>query len=134
LRAHGPAFTGSCLPAVFSITESRTVYLYPRWRKQNHGAVSLPRLIASPELTGNKGHESLTEVFCPLWLIFHLALLCPTQEKVIEAQEILSSWLRLRELRLADEKTHIRHLHYGFNFLVFNIRHYSASHSSRSGY
>jgi hypothetical protein len=27
-RAHGPAFTGSYLPAVISITESRTVYLY----------------------------------------------------------------------------------------------------------
>jgi hypothetical protein len=27
------------------------------------------RLVASPELTGNKGHERLTEVFGPLWLI-----------------------------------------------------------------
>jgi hypothetical protein len=26
-RVHVPAFTGSYLPAVFSITESRTVYL-----------------------------------------------------------------------------------------------------------
>jgi hypothetical protein len=29
LRAHDPAFTGSYLPAVLNITESRTVYLYP---------------------------------------------------------------------------------------------------------
>jgi RNA-directed DNA polymerase len=34
---------------------------------------------------------------------------------------------------LADEKTHIRHLHDGFNFLAFNIRHYPAPNSSRSG-
>jgi RNA-directed DNA polymerase len=63
-----------------------------------------------------------------------LAVLCPTREKAIEAQEILSAWLRMRGLRLADEKTHIRHLHDGFNFLAFNIRHYPAPHSSRSGY
>jgi hypothetical protein len=29
LRVRVPAFTGSYLPAVISITESRTVYLYP---------------------------------------------------------------------------------------------------------
>jgi RNA-directed DNA polymerase len=63
-----------------------------------------------------------------------LAVLCPTREKAIEAQEILSAWLRMRGLRLADEKTHIRHLHDGFNFLAFNIRHYPAPHSSRSGH
>ncbi|ETW92266.1 MAG: hypothetical protein ETSY1_44405, partial [Candidatus Entotheonella factor] len=52
------------------------------------------------------------------------AVFCPTQEKAIEAQEILSQWLRVRGLRLSDEKTHIRHLREGFNFLAFNIRHY----------
>jgi RNA-directed DNA polymerase len=35
---------------------------------------------------------------------------------------------------LSDEKTHIRHLRDGFNFLAFNIRHYPAPNSSRSGY
>jgi RNA-directed DNA polymerase len=35
---------------------------------------------------------------------------------------------------LSDEKTHIRHLREGFNFLAFNIRHYPAPNSSRSGY
>ena len=60
--------------------------------------------------------------------------MCPTREKAIEAQEILSAWLRMRGLRLADEKTHIRHLRDGFNFLAFNIRHYPTPNSSRSGY
>jgi RNA-directed DNA polymerase len=63
-----------------------------------------------------------------------LAVLCPTQEKATEAQEILSQWLGVRGLRLSDEKTHIRHLREGFNFLAFNIRHYPTPNSSRSGY
>ena len=47
------------------------------------------------------------------------AVLCPTQEKAIEAREMLSQWLEVRGLRLSDEKTHIRHLRDGFNFLAF---------------
>ena len=38
-RAHVPAFTGSYLPAVISITESRTVYLYPHWHTHHADAV-----------------------------------------------------------------------------------------------
>jgi RNA-directed DNA polymerase len=52
------------------------------------------------------------------------AVFCPTQEKAVEAREILSRWLGVQGLRLSDEKTHIRHLCEGFNFLAFNIRHY----------
>jgi RNA-directed DNA polymerase len=63
-----------------------------------------------------------------------LAVLCPTQEKAIEAREILNQWLSLRGMRLSDEKTQIRHLRDGFDFLAFNIRHYSAPNSSRSGF
>jgi RNA-directed DNA polymerase len=63
-----------------------------------------------------------------------LAVLCPTQEKAIEARELLGQWLGSRGLRLSDEKTHIHHLRDGFNFLAFNIRHYPAPNSSRSGY
>jgi RNA-directed DNA polymerase len=63
-----------------------------------------------------------------------LAVFCPTQEKAIEAQRILATWLETRGLKLSDEKTHIRHLREGFNFLGFNIRHYSTPNSSRSGY
>lgn len=62
------------------------------------------------------------------------AVFCPTQEKAIEAQEMLSQWLAERGLRLSDEKTHIRHLREGFNFLALNIRHYPMPNSSRNGY
>jgi RNA-directed DNA polymerase len=63
-----------------------------------------------------------------------LAILCPTQEEAIEAKDLLAQWLRGRGLRLSEAKTHIRHLTEGFNFLGFNIRHYPAPQSSRSGY
>jgi RNA-directed DNA polymerase len=59
---------------------------------------------------------------------------CPTQEKAIEAQRLLTPWLGARGLRLSDEKTHICHLQDGCNFLGFNIRHYPTPKSSRSGY
>ena len=62
------------------------------------------------------------------------AVFCPTQEKAIEAQHLLAPWLGARGLRLSDDKTHIRHLQDGFNFLGFNIRHYPTPKSSRSGY
>jgi RNA-directed DNA polymerase len=62
-----------------------------------------------------------------------LAVLCPTREKAVEAQEMLNQWLSARGLRLSDDKTYIRHLRDGFNFLAFNIRHYPAPNSSRSG-
>lgn len=52
-----------------------------------------------------------------------LVVFSPTQEKAIEAQGILSTWLGTCGLRLSGEKTHIRHLREGFNFLGFTIRH-----------
>src|SRR5262249_59163810 len=55
-------------------------------------------------------------------------------EKAVEAQHLLSTWLRTRGLRLSDEKTHICHLREGCNFLGFNIRHYPTPNSARSGY
>lgn len=63
-----------------------------------------------------------------------LAVFSPTQEAAVEAKRRLSAWLGTRGLRLSDEKTHIRHLREGFNFLVFTIRHYPTPQSSRSGY
>jgi RNA-directed DNA polymerase len=62
-----------------------------------------------------------------------LAVLCPTQEKAIESREILNQWLGIRGLRLSGEKTRIRHLRDGCNFLACNIRHSPAPNSSRSG-
>jgi RNA-directed DNA polymerase len=63
-----------------------------------------------------------------------LAVFSPTHEGAVEARHCLSQWLGTRGLRLSDEKTQIRHLRDGFNFLGFNIRHYPAPNSSRSGY
>jgi RNA-directed DNA polymerase len=63
-----------------------------------------------------------------------LVVFSPTYEQAVEAQRLLSTWLGTRGLRLSGEKTHIRHLREGFNFLGFNIRHYPTPHSSRSGY
>jgi RNA-directed DNA polymerase len=62
-----------------------------------------------------------------------LAILCPTKQEAIEAQYILATWLGTRGLRLSEAKTHIRYLSEGFDFLGFNIRHYPAPQSSRSG-
>jgi hypothetical protein len=48
---------------------------FPDYYRRAHEAgdmtliAPLLRLVASPELTGNKDYESLTEVFGPLWLI-----------------------------------------------------------------
>src|SRR5437867_13261650 len=63
-----------------------------------------------------------------------LVVFSPTYEQAVAAQDLLSTWLGTRGLRLSDEKTHIRHLREGFNFLGFNIRHYPTPNSSRSGY
>jgi len=63
-----------------------------------------------------------------------LAVFSPTQEAAVAAQHILSAWLGTRGLRLSDEKTQIRHLREGVNFLGFTIRHYPTPTSSRSGY
>jgi RNA-directed DNA polymerase len=63
-----------------------------------------------------------------------LAVLCPTKQAAIDAKHRLATWLGTRGLRLSAAKTHIRHLTEGFDFLGFNIRHYPAPQSSRSGY
>src|SRR5262247_2268810 len=63
-----------------------------------------------------------------------LVVFSPTHEQAVAAQDLLSTWLGTRGLRLSGEKTHIRHLQEGFNFLGFNIRHYPTPNSSRSGY
>ena len=49
-----------------------------------------------------------------------LVIFSPTHDKAVEAQDLLSTWLGTRGLRLSGEKTHIRHLREGFNFLGFN--------------
>jgi RNA-directed DNA polymerase len=48
--------------------------------------------------------------------------------------EVLPPWLARRGLKLSPEKTRIVHLTEGFDFLGFNVRHYKAPKTTRSGY
>jgi RNA-directed DNA polymerase len=59
---------------------------------------------------------------------------CETREDAEQVQRILAEWLNERGLTLSTEKTRIVHLTEGFNFLGYNIRHYPAPQTSRSGW
>src|SRR5262249_47495659 len=48
--------------------------------------------------------------------------------------EILPPWLAERGLSLSTEKTRIVHLTEGFDFLGFNVRHYHAPGTARTGF
>ena len=62
------------------------------------------------------------------------AVFCPSEEEAVKAKILLADWLETRGLQLSEEKTHIRHLTEGFEFLGFNVRLYRTPNSSRSGY
>jgi RNA-directed DNA polymerase len=59
---------------------------------------------------------------------------CETREDAEQVQGILVEWLKERGLTLSEEKTRIVHLTEGFDFLGFNIRHYPAPQTSRTGW
>ena len=59
---------------------------------------------------------------------------CETKEDAEQVQKILVEWLKERGLTLSEEKTRIVHLTEGFDFLGFNIRHYPAPQTSRTGW
>ncbi len=59
---------------------------------------------------------------------------CETKEDAEQVQKILVEWLKERGLALSEEKTRIVHLTEGFDFLGFNIRHYPAPQTSRTGW
>jgi RNA-directed DNA polymerase len=61
-------------------------------------------------------------------------VLCESKEDVIKCRELLTGWLKERGLELSEEKTKIRHLCEGFDFLGFNIRHYKAPKTSKTGW
>lgn len=56
-----------------------------------------------------------------------------TREDAETAQSDIARWLADRGLELSQEKTRIRHLEEGFNFLGFNVRQYPVS-NTRTGY
>src|SRR6266702_8671202 len=59
---------------------------------------------------------------------------CETKEDAEQVRKILVEWLKERGLTLSEEKTRIVHLIEGFDFLGFNIRHYPAPQTSRTGW
>jgi RNA-directed DNA polymerase len=63
------------------------------------------------------------------WVVF-----CESKEDAQAARRQAQEWLLKRGLRLSEEKTQIVHLTEGFDFLGFNIRHYPAPNTARSGY
>jgi len=59
---------------------------------------------------------------------------CETEEDAKQVQQILRGWLKERGLTFSEEKTRIVHLREGFDFLSFNIRHYPAPQTARTGW
>lgn len=59
---------------------------------------------------------------------------CESQEDAQKATKILIAWLQERGLELSPDKTKIVHLSEGFDFLGFNIRHYKAEKTSKTGW
>jgi RNA-directed DNA polymerase len=62
-----------------------------------------------------------------------LAVFCESKEDAESTIQILKDWLKERGLELSPEKTKIRHLSEGFDFLGFNVRHYR-SRNTRTGW
>ncbi len=58
---------------------------------------------------------------------------CESKEDAEQSVEILKVWLKERGLELSKEKTKIVHLSDGFDFLGFNIRHYKATKTAKTG-
>lgn len=60
---------------------------------------------------------------------------CESQEDAQRVKDrILPPWLAERGLSLSEEKTRIVHLTEGFDFLSFNVRHYHAPRTTRTGF
>ena len=59
---------------------------------------------------------------------------CETKEDAEQVRGILVEWFKQRGLTLSPEKTQIVHLTERFDFLGFNVRHYHAPQTARSGW
>jgi RNA-directed DNA polymerase len=58
-----------------------------------------------------------------------MVVFCESKEDAEELVQILEGWLKEKGLELSPEKTKIRHLSDGFDFLGFNIRQYRSQHA-----
>lgn len=61
-------------------------------------------------------------------------IFCNTKEDAEKAKTEIADWLIERGLELSKEKTHVRHLSEGFDFLGFNVRQYPAPKTSKYGW
>jgi RNA-directed DNA polymerase len=75
-----------------------------------------------------KGSRALVR-YADDWVLF-----CESEQDAQGARRQAQKWLLQRGLRLSEEKTRIVHLCEGFDVLGFNIRHYPAPTTARSGY
>jgi RNA-directed DNA polymerase len=75
-----------------------------------------------------KGSRALVR-YADDWVMF-----CESKEDAQAARLQAKEWLQDRGLCLSEQKTQIVHLTEGFDFLGFNIRHYPAPKTARSGY
>ena len=75
-----------------------------------------------------KGSRALVR-YADDWVLF-----CESEEDAQAARRQAQEWLQERGLRLSEGKTRIAHLTEGFDFLGFNIRHYHAPKTAKSGY
>jgi RNA-directed DNA polymerase len=75
-----------------------------------------------------KGSRALVR-YADDWVVF-----CESEEDAQAARRQAKEWLQDRGLCLSEQKTQIVHLTEGFDFLGFNIRHYPAPTTARSGY
>jgi RNA-directed DNA polymerase len=75
-----------------------------------------------------KGSRALLR-YADDWVVF-----CESEQDAQRARRQAQEWLLKRGLRLSEDKTRIVHLTEGFDFLGFNVRHYPAPTTARSGY
>lgn len=61
-------------------------------------------------------------------------IFCESEDDAHSAKAEIATWLEGRGLALSEEKTKIKHLNEGFDFLGFNVRQYPAPTTSRSGW
>lgn len=59
---------------------------------------------------------------------------CENEEDAQTVIPLLTKWLGVRGLALSPEKTSIRHISQGFDFLGFNVRQYAMPHTTRTGW
>jgi len=78
------------------------------------------------DITGNRAVVRYADDF---------VVFCESEEDALRVKdEILPPWLNERGLVLSEEKTRIVHLTEGFDFLGFNVRHYSCPQTTRTGF